>query len=83
MTGTSRFSDDSGRQRTQRSWGTIEYLGRTRPSDLLAPRASNSGPFSLESVVLWEAEDTTVAVFTFSFCFVSCRKRSPVVIRPR
>lgn len=75
--------DEYGCQRTQRYRGTIEYLGRTTPFDLLAPRSGISGPFSLENVVLWEAEDTTVAVFTFSFCFVSCRERSPAVIRLR
>ncbi len=75
--------DEYGCQRTQRYTGTIEYPGRTTPFDLLAPRSGISGPFSLENVVLWEAEDTTVAVFAFSFCFVSCRERSPVVIRLR
>jgi len=75
--------DEYGCQRTQRYRGTIEYLGRTTAFELLTPRSGISGPFSLENAVLWESGDTTVAVFTFSFCFVSCRERSPAVIRLR
>jgi hypothetical protein len=75
--------DTLGCQTTRTYSGTVEYRGERARFELLAPAHGDNATFWLESAVAWSTAETTVTVFNFAWCYVSCRERTPVIVRVR
>jgi hypothetical protein len=63
--------------------GTVDYRGAHAPFFLRAPAHGDNATFWLESGVAWTNGPTTVAVLNFAWCLMSCRERTPVLVRVR
>lgn len=63
--------------------GTVEYRGAQVPFSLHAPAHGDNATFWLESGAAWTSGPTSVVVLNFAWCLMSCRERTPVLIRVR
>lgn len=75
--------DAMGCQTARTYSGAVKFRGVSARLEFLAPPRGDNSTFWLESVVAWSSGETTVAVFNFAWCYVSCRERTPVIVRLR
>jgi hypothetical protein len=61
----------------------VEHRGAKASFSLRAPHHGDNATFWLESGAAWSNGPTTVAVLNFAWCQLSCRERTPVLVRVR
>ncbi len=63
--------------------GVLRHGGSEARFDLVAPPRGENAQVRLEGVAVSATPDTTVGIFYFSWCCVSCRQRVPVLVLVR
>ena len=69
---------------TSSRWrGHVELDGQKTPFDLFTDEMAGNSAYRLDSAVIWQTREATVAALYFNWCYAGCRSRLPVLLRLR